>query len=405
VSTHRPRRTMRLHHGFIALSLVAALSARTAGRHKSPDVKPVEPAPAKAGNPMTEFARMVGGEWKMTARAGTSLYDSWHWGPGKHSLRVMTDGLGADGNPWRALEVVYWHPGRKQVRLLNVHPDVPGIGRGVGEGTFKFEGETAEAVFDLFQPLGRRDIARRWIFDGPDKYHAILLEAAGPAGYKPLVEWDYARSKTPTPPRPRTPEGAPKPSERLKAFEPLLGHSWEANGNWAAGDAVHTRSTVEWVPLLDAVYARVLAAGKDGEHLLDAYFYHHIGTNAMRCLALSNRGGVYEGDLTVLDGGALQLDLKGYEGDRVVSHVVRFDFENDGSLRHRVWFLKGTERTLMLDVPHKSLSERRSNPNVPEHERSARAFVGAVDGRRGKPNLSPVKRAHLGRDRILRQFP
>jgi hypothetical protein len=114
---------------------------------------------------------------------------------------------------------------------------------------------------------------------------------------------------------------------------------------------------------------------------------------------------VYEGDLTVLDGGALQLDLKGYEGDRVVSHVVRFDFENDGSLRHRVWFLKGTERTLMLDVPHKSLSERRSNPNVPEHERSARAFVGAVDGRRGKPNLSPVKRAHLGRDRILRQFP
>ena len=48
------------------------------------------------------------------------------------------------------------------------------------------------------------------------------------------------------------------------------------------------------------------APSKDGEptHLLDAYFYHHTGADALRCLALSNRGGVYEGDLTVLDGGA-----------------------------------------------------------------------------------------------------
>ena len=72
---------------------------------------------------------------------------------------------------------------------------------------------------------------------------------------------------------------------------------------------------------------------KDAEptHLLDAYVYHHTGANALRRLALSNRGGVYEGDITVLDGGALLLDLKGYEGDRVVPHGVRFDFEKDGT--------------------------------------------------------------------------
>ena len=90
-------------------------------------------------------------------------------------------------------------------------------------------------------------------------------------------------------------------------------------------------------------------------HLLDAYFYHHTGTNALRCLALSNLGSVYEGDLTVLDGGALQLDLKGYEDDRVVQRVVRLDFEQDGTLRNRVWSLDGGNRTLMLDVHHKKL--------------------------------------------------
>ena len=33
-------------------------------------------------------------------------------------------------------------------------------------------------------------------------------------------------------------------------------------------------------------------------------------------------GGVYEGDIAVLEGGALQLDLKGYEGDKVIPLVV-----------------------------------------------------------------------------------
>ena len=78
--------------------------------------------PAKVADPMASFARMVGGEWRMTAQSGTSMFDTWHWGPGKHSLRVMTDGSGADGKPWRELQAVYWHPGRKQVRLLGLSP-------------------------------------------------------------------------------------------------------------------------------------------------------------------------------------------------------------------------------------------------------------------------------------------
>jgi hypothetical protein len=351
---------MRLHHTFVALSLIAALAACTAAQDKNPDARPAqEPASTEVANPMASFARMVGGEWRMTALRGTSTYDVWHWGPGRHSMRVMTDGSGSGvvPEPWRELQVFYWHPGRKQVCLLGLSP----FARGVSEGTIKFEGETAEGVFDLYQTGNRRKMGLRWAFDGPDKYHDILLEATGPDGLKPMNEWDHFRSKGPPAPRPRFAEEAPKPSERLKVLESLLGHTWEAKGDWATGDAFHIQSTVEWVPYADGIYARTFALTKDGEpmHLLDAYIYHHTGTDALHCLALSNWGGVYEGDLTVLEGGALQLDLKGYEGDRVVPHVVRFDFEQDGTLRHRVWSLKGTERTLMLDVHHKKLEPKK----------------------------------------------
>lgn len=358
MATHRLRRTMRLRHAVIALPLIAALAACSARQDKAPDVgaaqEPAPPLPAKVADPMASFARLVSDEWRMTFQSGNSLFHTFHWGPGKHSIRRMTDGSGAAGEPWRALKVLYWHPGRKQVRLLGVAPFLSGV----SEGTIKFEGDTADGVFDLHQAGGVRKLALRWAFDGPDKYRDTLLEAPGPAGYKPINELDVVRSKPPASPRPRTVEGE-KPSEHLEALALLLGPIWEAKGEWTTGDAFHIQSTFEWVPLANAIYVRVLAPSKDGEHLLDAFVYHHTGANVLRCLALSTRGGVYEGDLTVLDGGALQLDLKGYEGDRVVQHVVRFDFEKDGSLRHRIWALNGTERALLLDVPHKKLERKK----------------------------------------------
>lgn len=363
---------MLLRHTLLTLPLIAALSACTAAQEKTPDAKPAHEsapptsAPATVTNPMAPFARMVGGEWQVTAASGTSMYHTWHWGPGKHSLRVMTDGSDAVGNPWRALQAFYWHPGRNQVCLLGLNP----YARSVAEGTIKFADESADAVIDLHQTGGRRKMGLRWDFDGPDKYHEILLEETGSEGFKPLAEWDHVRSKGPPVPPPPAAAETPKLAERLKAFEPLFGHTWEARGDWPTKEAFHIQTTFEWVPYADGIYARVLAPIKDGAptHLLDAYFYHHTGTGALRCLTLSNRGGVYEGDLTVLDNGALQFDLKGYAGDQIVPHVVRFDFAPDGTPRQRVWSVNGTERTLLLDVEHRKLSRRKSNPHVPEKE-------------------------------------
>jgi hypothetical protein len=340
---------------------VAPLSARTAAQDKIPNAERVhEPAPAKVVDPMTSFARMVGGEWRLTAPGMSSLMiDTWHWGPGKHSTREMTEGTNAaDGNsPWRGLRVFYWHPGRKQVCLLGLSP----FARGVSEGSIKFEGETADGVFDLYQTYGRRKMGLRWAFDGPDKYHDTLLEATGPEGLRWMNAWDHIRSKTPSETRPRTVDEAPKLSEYLKALESLVGHTWEASGVWASGEVFHIQSTFEWIPYAEVIYVSTVTLTKDGEptQLLDTYIYHHTGTKTLRCLALSNRGGVYEGDWTVLESGALQFELQGYEGDRVVPLVVRLDFVNDETLRTRVWSLKGTERTLLLDILHEKLKQKK----------------------------------------------
>ena len=259
---------------------------------------------------------------------------------------------------------MYWHPGRKQVSMLTMHGDIPGVGRGVGEGSIKFVGETADGVLDLHQPRGRRKLGLRWVFDGSDKYHDTLLEDSG-AGLKPLAEWDFVRIKEPSGVQPGAGEASPpKLAKHLRVFEPLLGHTWvakvEVKNN--AANAIEILTTLESVPSLEVITARVVAPRKDGEpvHLLDAYFYHHLGTNSLRCLALSNRGGVYEGNWMVLEGGALQIDRKGFEADRVVPLVVRLDFEPDGTLRQRIWSINGPERSLMLDVHHKKVESKKN---------------------------------------------
>lgn len=329
---------MRFDPTRLTLSLFFALSACTTAPDEGLDTEAaLEPAPGEVANPMAPFARLIPGAW-----SGTSSFDTWHWGPGKHSIR------GGE------LELFYWHPGLKQVCMLSLHADIPTVGRGVAEGTVHFEGEVAEGTFDLYQPPGRRRMGLRWSFEGPDKYRDTLLEVSGPEGLQPLNAWDRFRVPLSEMP-PRTADEAIKPAEHLKAFEALLGGTWESKGDLDSDNAPHTEATFEFVP--DYVYARVHAPSKGGEptHLLDAYIYQHVGTGALRCLALSHRGAVYEGDLTVLEGSALQLDLKGYEGDQVVALVVRLDLGLDATLRHRVWSLEGAERELMHDVHHAKL--------------------------------------------------
>lgn len=353
---------MRFHPTAIVLPLVASFLACTAVQETRPETAPARPSARASADgsadPMAGFARMVGGEWKVTFKSGTSMYDTYRWGPDRHSGRVMTHGLDAGGNPWRGLGVVYWHPARKQLYTLSLNP----FEGSISEGAVKshVDGDRTESVSDLYQNGVHRKLVSRETFDGPDRYHSALLEEFDDSKLTPLTEWDYFRSRALTPVRPLPAENPPKPSARLKAFQPLFGRTWDARGKWGTGDPFHIESTFEWIPYIDAVYARTFALRGNGEpiHLLDAYIYHHTKAGRLRCLALSGwkGGGVYEGDVTVLEGGALQFDLAGYEGERTVPYVVQFDLQGDGTLRDRVWSVggdgAGAQRTPMLDVHH-----------------------------------------------------
>ena len=58
-----------------------------------------------------------------------------------------------------------------------------------------------------------------------------------------------------------------------------------------------------------------------------ARFPFKPGTCGLRTRRKRRKGPAHHA--TALDGGALQIDLKGYEGDRVIPHVVRLDFESE----------------------------------------------------------------------------
>lgn len=348
---------MRPHPIVFAFGLVTVLGACEAAQDENANTTPSpERTNVDAAEAMASFARMVPGEWRQTAQRGTSTFDTWHWGPGRRSMRVMTDGSGSQvvPEPWRELQVFYWHPGRAEVRLLGLSP----FARGVSEGTIRFDGETAEGVFDAWQTQGRRKLGLRWTFDGPDRYRDVLLEERGSDGLQPMNAWVHVRSAEPPAPRDPVDAEPPEHSGFLKPLEPLLGHTWEAAIAPSGGVA---RTTFEWIPYADGIYARtvVLTGGGEPEHALDAYFFHHTGLGRLRCLALWESGAVFEGDVTVLDGGALQLDLTAYEADRATPRVVRIDFEADGTLRQRDWSIAGAERTLVLDVRHVRLATKK----------------------------------------------
>lgn len=348
----QPRQTMRLPPALPALllSLCLALSSHVAG--EEPLVPPA--------NPMAPYARLIGGEWRTKFDGGARIFDTWRWGPGRHSIHLTTDGNGTEGEPWRVVGTHYWHPGRRELRLWGVSS----YARSVSEGAIAFEGETAEARLSIFQTTGRRELVWRWRFDGPDRYHYALLEEVAPGELTPLTDWIRVRHDSAAP-RPPAPDAAPAFPGRLKPLEPLLGDSWKAEGDWSDGAAFSAETTVEWVPYADAIYARVAGPNDEAEsgestepkRLLDAYLYHHTGANELRVLALSLDGGVFEGKVSAvsaLKGGAgaeaLQFDLKGYEGERETSLKARVDFEEDGAARLRIWGVEGGERVETLDA-------------------------------------------------------
>ena len=343
-----------------AVAIIAAIpgcSARQGPDRVAPP--PSASTPALSANPLASFERMVNGRWKMTTLAGTSKYDTWHWGPSKRSIREMTAGTAPSGEPWHAVSVYFWHPGRKEVRTLGVSP----FARGVSEGSFTFDGERANGLVDMHQTIGHRVFGRRWTFEGPDSYHDELLDKV-PEGYSLQNEWRRFRVAAVSEEElaaELTVMAAAKPSEFIKPLERLLGHTWESKAvpevaGRSPAHTLRTRTLFEYVPDADAIYGRVQTLNADGapSHEMDIYLYHHTGAEVLRCLALANssdgEGIVYEGDITPADDGpSLRIDLRAHRSSGVSAIEARIDFEPPGGVRVRAWRTQGKDRALIFD--------------------------------------------------------
>jgi len=296
--------------------------------------------------PLAPFARLVGGEWRMTREGRAIQFDTWTWGPGRRSIVNSTHGWAGEDEPWRALDLYYWHPGRREVRVLGLHQDIPTIGRGVMEGAVTFEDAAPRTRVDLYQqnrPRRPRTLAARWDLEGPERYRETLLEAEGPdAPFSELAAWDYVHTSELTPQGP-LPAAALELSANLRALAPLVGGTWSERGGDDAPGA-----TLEWLPLVEVVRLRVSSA-TSAEPLLEAYLFHHPTRDFLRCLAFSAAGGVHEGHVVTPDDGSIRLLLAGYGDAGTAQHEVRLEPQADGAWRTRVWSVEGDGRTLLLD--------------------------------------------------------
>jgi hypothetical protein len=338
---------MTVHHLAFSSLFAILVACSTTPDHGLTDQDPPPAATRVAPDPLAGLARMFPGEWVVTFASGTSMFRTWQRGPSSHSLRIVTDGMGAGGDPWRELDVVYWHPGRQRVCLLGFSC----YARGVAEAEVTFGEQSVQFDTQLHQVRALRTLRSVWTLQGPDTYHATLLEKSpGPStDYELLAEWDWHRCQAPVPPRSLAVDGAKEPSLLLAPLRPLLG-SWDSRVDAANANAWPLQSTFEWMPLADVIHARVLGAGPAGDApLLDVFLYHHTGRGTLRCFAISNRGSVHEGDVRVLDGGSVQIELQGHDGAQALAHTVQLDFDAAGAMHCRIWCSDGAERRLELD--------------------------------------------------------
>ncbi|MFI4854086.1 MAG: two-component regulator propeller domain-containing protein [Phycisphaerales bacterium JB065] len=312
-----------------------------------------------ADEPMAAFERMVHGEWRLGSRSGWSQFDRWQWGPGKRSIVHQTYGTDNEGDPWRVLSVYYHDSQRDQISMFSMHRDIPGIGRGLSEGTLSFDADIAEGVFDIRQSSrprveggegngAFRKMALKWSFTGNEHYIDTLLENSG-RGFATLAEWKRVRTDELTP-MPAVAEADAKPSGAFAAFGPLAGRNWVSSVESPNGGAVRVRTDVEWIPYVQVIRVRSESAsdGVESAAVLEAFIYRHPVAGTLHTLALASDGTVYKGSLNIEESGDMRFDLRSTHGEQLRATV---SMEADG-MRMRVWSVEDQERTLLWDAVH-----------------------------------------------------
>ena len=127
-------------------------------------------------SPLGPFASLPPSQWKMGTTSNVGMYDTWMWGPGYHSIRVMThNDSDPDTTPWRAVQAIYRNPATNKLHAWSINP----YAHSVDEGVITVTPNSAECTSDLYQTNIHRFLTRRWTFESAEIHHLALLEAHG----------------------------------------------------------------------------------------------------------------------------------------------------------------------------------------------------------------------------------
>lgn len=310
------------------------------------DAAPPMRAHADTPGQLAGLSHIVSGTWQLGLTNGYFQHDTWQWGPGGHSLLGRTINSRGDGESTSGVcRVIYWHPGEQQLRML-------AISRGglVWQGPVRLE--NGEARFDgtLFYPdEPKRDLHLRWTFDSSDSYVAAFSESLpGRPTPVPLATWEYARLAPDAPPHGAVPTFQPVPARYLAPLDHLLGRAWQALLERPDKGPLDIELAVSWITHTEAAHARISTSGADSVFLLDAYLFYHPGSKSLRCLALTQDEGLYEGAVSEDGDGGLLFRLTRYVGEQETPLTVRLQLAEDHTLRASITEASDAERTVVF---------------------------------------------------------
>lgn len=298
--------------------------------------------------PLHQFEKLVSESWIVTANTGTKMEHTWKWGPGKKSIERWTEGLDAQGNPWRELAIYYWHPKDMKINFLGISSFQAGITR----GTIEFKGESATIDSTLVQEKwGRRQMQTRWTFKSADHYVETLFEKDASGNLVQLVDLNHHRSqperqKIVTPPRPSSDQS------QFKGLDFLYGQPWSSSSE--DGKQLNLDWSLTWIPVANFLYGEVRenAKGNAQDHF-HFFIYRDHDSKTLRFLALCHNSDVFTGEVNVASSGSVQFDLERSSSsttEKLVSTIEKISAEN---LKQTFGILDSAKATGSTTILHK----------------------------------------------------
>lgn len=280
-------------------------------------------------SPLQDFERLVTDSWVVTASSGKKMVHTWKWGPGRWSVERWTDGESAGGEPWKELVVYYWDSQQRRIRLLGVSP----FAGGISQGTIEFDGDSATTNFTLTQTSGRRVMQARWSFQGDSLYQETLLEKDSSGKFTELVAFQHHRIKRRDDP-PAVDAVRHEIPESFASIKFLIGKPW----NGTIEDQQRSfQSSVNWLPIANCIHATIKETTNGSSiEFAHAYLYHEHKAKTLRCLIVCANSDTYEGNLSELSTGEVQLKLNGHHNGNSLQLESLIEQIADGSLQQNI---------------------------------------------------------------------